>query len=272
MQLDLPQTSLTRAGRSESGFWLYAPFALIFAVAVGATVYFCQSMSGGMPMPGGWTMSMMWMRMPGQTWLAAAAMFMLMWFGMMMAMMLPCLVPMLLSYRRSLRRMGKTQLGLPTTFVGIGYVFLWTLVGAIVFPLGVGLTVAEMRWNGLAKCVPIATGVLIVLVGMLQFTTWKSRQLNRCRSESGCISGSCTNAASAWRHGIGMGVNCAMCCFGLMALLLAGGVMDLGVMALVTIAITAERLLSPPKLVARLIGGLAMLVGVAAMVRAIAIH
>ena len=34
------------------------------------TVAWCSSMSamGGMPMPGGWTMSMAWMRMPGQTW------------------------------------------------------------------------------------------------------------------------------------------------------------------------------------------------------------
>jgi hypothetical protein len=33
----------------------------------------------GMPMPGGWTMSMAWMRMPGQTWLGAATSFLGMW-------------------------------------------------------------------------------------------------------------------------------------------------------------------------------------------------
>jgi hypothetical protein len=27
-----------------------------------------MSALGEMPMPGGWTMSMAWMRMPGQTW------------------------------------------------------------------------------------------------------------------------------------------------------------------------------------------------------------
>jgi hypothetical protein len=41
-----------------------------------------------MPMPGGWTMSMMWMRMPGQTWLAVAASFTGMWLVMMAVMML----------------------------------------------------------------------------------------------------------------------------------------------------------------------------------------
>jgi predicted metal-binding membrane protein len=49
---------------------------------------------------GGWTMSMAWMRMPGQTWPAATASFLGMWVVMMVAMMLPALVPMLQRYAR----------------------------------------------------------------------------------------------------------------------------------------------------------------------------
>ena len=55
-------------------------------------------------MPGGWTMSMAWMRMPGQTWLGAAASFLGMWVGMMVAMMLPSLVPVLWRYREPVGR------------------------------------------------------------------------------------------------------------------------------------------------------------------------
>jgi hypothetical protein len=49
--------------------------ALAFAASAAGTIFWCASMSamGEMPMPGGWTMSMAWMRMPGQTWPAAAA-------------------------------------------------------------------------------------------------------------------------------------------------------------------------------------------------------
>src|SRR6266436_9727044 len=75
---------------------------LAFVAGVSATAYFCRSMCCEMQMPGGWTMSMMWMRMPGQTWAASAAMFMLMWLAMMVAMMLPSALPMLLNFRRSL--------------------------------------------------------------------------------------------------------------------------------------------------------------------------
>src|SRR5712692_2935405 len=48
--------------------------ALLFAASAAVTILWCASMSGmgEMPMPGGWTMSMAWMRMPGQTWPGAA--------------------------------------------------------------------------------------------------------------------------------------------------------------------------------------------------------
>ena len=51
--------------------------ALLFAASAAVTIVWCASMSamGEMPMPGGWTMSMAWMRMPGQTWPSAAASF-----------------------------------------------------------------------------------------------------------------------------------------------------------------------------------------------------
>src|SRR5439155_4659683 len=68
--------------------------ALLFAASVAVTIVWCARMSamGEMPMPGGWTMSMAWMRMPGQTWPGAAASFLCMWVVMMVAMMLPSLV------------------------------------------------------------------------------------------------------------------------------------------------------------------------------------
>jgi predicted metal-binding membrane protein len=75
--------------------------ALLFAVSVVVTIIWSTSMSSmaGMPMPGGWSMSMAWMRMPGQTWAVTTASFLGMWVVMMVAMMLPSLVPMLWRYR-----------------------------------------------------------------------------------------------------------------------------------------------------------------------------
>ena len=49
--------------------------ALLFAAGAAVTIVWCASMSamGEMPMPGGWTMSMAWMRMPGRAWSSGAA-------------------------------------------------------------------------------------------------------------------------------------------------------------------------------------------------------
>ena len=67
---------------------------------------------GEMLMPGDWSMSMTWMRMPGQTWLGAATSFLGMWVVMMVAMMLPSLVPMLWNYRKAVSgAMNDTSVG-----------------------------------------------------------------------------------------------------------------------------------------------------------------
>jgi predicted metal-binding membrane protein len=44
------------------------------------------------------------------------------------------------------------------------------------------------------------------------------------------------------RHGVGLGLHCSACCGNLIAILLVIGVMDLRAMAVVTAAITWERL------------------------------
>src|SRR5689334_5317126 len=130
--------------RSQRGFLGVA--ALLFIASATLTRAWCASMSTmpGMPMPGGWTMSMAWMRMPGQTWLGAAAWFVVMWAAMMPAMMLPSLVPMLSRYRADV---GATRrLGRLTALVGVGYFAVWTAVGLAAFPLGVAVAAVEMRW------------------------------------------------------------------------------------------------------------------------------
>ena len=90
-------------------------------------------------------MSMMWMRMPGQTWAASAAMFMLMWLAMMVAMMLPSALPMLLNFRRSLIGNRHENAGAPVIVLASGYFLVWSLIGAAVYPLGVAFALATMR-------------------------------------------------------------------------------------------------------------------------------
>ena len=228
--------------------------ALLFLTSVATTIYFCQSMPGGMAMPGGWTMSMAWMIMPGQSWLASAASFMGMWVVMMAAMMLPVFVPALLRYRLSLRGSETIHLNVLTVLAGTGYFFVWALLGAFVYPVGIVVAKAGMASAVLAQSVPIATGTVLLLAGCVQLTAWKARKLCRCLAVPASGQALNEDARGAWGRGMRLGADCALCCSGLMAVLLVTGVMNLGSMALVTVAITTERLFPGPERVARGVG------------------
>jgi len=225
---------------------------------------------GDMPMPGGWAMSMMWMRMPGQTWPGAAASFLGMWTAMMVAMMLPSLVPMLLRYRRAVGTMDARRPGWLTVLVGLAYFLVWTALGAVVFPLGVALAAIQTRQPALARVAPIAVGAVVVAAGALQFTAWKARHLGSCR-EARWRRGSAPTAAGAWQHGLRLGLHCANSCAGPMAVLAGLGIMDLRAMAVVTAAITVERLAPAGERVARAIGTVAVGAGFLLIVRAAAL-
>jgi predicted metal-binding membrane protein len=244
--------------------------ALLFAGSAALTIGWCTSMSamGGMPMPGGWTMSMAWMRMPGQTWPDAAASFLGMWVVMMVAMMLPSLVPMLRRYRQAVGRTGETRLGLPTAIVGAGYFFVWTLFGMAVFPLGAALAAIEMEQPALAGAVPVVAGVVFLIAGVLQFSSWKARHLACCRELPRHGRNLPADAGTAWRHGLRLGLHCSYCCAGLIAILLVIGVMDLRAMVVVAAAITSERLAPAGERVARAIGAVVVGAGLFLIARA----
>jgi predicted metal-binding membrane protein len=244
--------------------------ALLFAASAAVTIVRCASMPamGGMPMPGGWTMPMAWMRMCGQTWPGAAASFLGMWVVMMMGMMLPSLVPMLWRYRRAVGRTGETHLGRLTALVGAGYFFVWTVVGMATFPLGVALAAVEIQQPVLAHAVPVAVGVVVLVAGVLQFSAWKARHLAYCREAPGRGRTLPADAGTAWRHGLRLGLHCSYSCAGLTAILLVIGVMDLRAMAVVTAAISVERLSPAGERVARAIGAVVAGAGLFLIARA----
>ncbi len=116
--------------------------------------------------------------MSGQPWLGAAASFLAMWVVMMVAMMLPSLVPTLWRYRQA-------GLGPLTALVAVGYFVVWTVFGMAAYPLGVALAEIEMQRPALARAVPTAVGVVVLIAGALQFTAWKARHLTCCREMPG---------------------------------------------------------------------------------------
>lgn len=227
--------------------------ALAFIISTLATIHFCHSMCCSMEMPGGWTMSMMWMPMPGQAWTASALTFMVMWLAMMVAMMMPSAVPVFLRSRRHC---------VSLCAMACGYFAVWLAAGLGVYALGAALTAFAMRSDTFSCTVPLLSGIALIGAGAIQFTPWKAKHLQRCRSPLGCAISS-DHADTSFRLGWRQGMACCLCCAAPMTIQLALGIMNPLVMLIVALAIAAEKTLPRPEITARLIGTLALTIGLA---------
>lgn len=243
--------------------------ALLFIASVGVTIVWDRSMSsmGDRPMPGGWTLSMAWVRMPGQCWFSAAASFLGMWLVMMMAMMLPAWVPMLLRYRRVVSPADGRRIGRLTALAGAGYFLVWAVLGLLIFAFGAVLATLEIELPALSRAVPLAAGAVVFTAGALQFTRWKAHHLSCCRAAPERVS-PWTADGAAFRNGLRLGAHCGHCSAGITAFLLVVGVMDLPAMALATVIIAFERLAPNGERIARAFGVALVGVGLFLMARA----
>ena len=262
----LHKTAVPTSGDPET--WARIVALAIFAGCAGVVVWQARSMSGGMPMPGGWTMPMMWMAMPGRSLWLAAWMFLGMWEVMMIAMMLPSSWPMLELYWRVARHAGSRWAGSLAAVVAIGYFLVWLGFGVLVFGAGVEILRAAMASEALSRWIPGSAGVVLILAGVYQFTPLKQACLRHCR-EPLILLGEHWRAGvwGALRLGLHHGAFCALCCWALMAMQAVLGLMNLAVMAAVAAVIAVEKLWSCGPLLARVAGAASILLGLAIVIR-----
>jgi predicted metal-binding membrane protein len=227
--------------------------ALTFAASVWATAHFCRSMCCDMEMPGDWTMSMMWVRMRGQTWFGSALSFLFMWLAMMVAMMMPSALPTFLKTRRQWASLCS---------MASGYFAIWLAAGVGVYFIGVAFATLAMGSEWISRAVPWLLGATLIAAGAIQFTRWKMTHLLRCRLPFGCAI-SCPQDETGFRVGCKQGFACCVCCAAPMTIQLVLGIMNPMVMIVVAIVIAAEKLLPRPVIVARLVGLSAIIAGVA---------
>ncbi len=223
----------------------FGTVALLFAAAAAVTILSGAAMEtmGAVPMAGGWLLSGIWLPLCGQSWLETAACFLGMWLVMTVAMMLPSLAPTLWRYRLAVLEIGASQPGRLAALAGSSYLAIWTGFGLLVFLTGAGLAQAAVNWPALGRLGPIAGGLLVLIAGLSQFSRWKAQLLASCHSTSPQALLERPRPLVALRAGALLGLRCCASCVGSMAVLIAGGVMDLPLMIGVTIAVTAERLL-----------------------------
>ena len=254
----------------RSEWWARAIATAIFLAAVAYTLYAARGMSGGMLMPGGWTMPMMWMAMPGQSLAGAAIDFLLMWQAMMIAMMLPSSWPTLEVYSRVARHTGKRHPMFNAILAGLGYFSVWAAFGAIAFTAGFEISRAAMLSPQLSRWIPVAAGVSLVLAGFWQLSPLKQTCLNHCRDPLMFLAHAYKPGVwGGFSMGLHHGAFCAACCWALMLMQMVLGVMNLAVMAIVAVIIATEKLWKRGPLLARLVGISSIIVGIVLVVRSI---
>ena len=188
-------------------------------------------------------------------------MFLGMWVVMMVAMMLPSLVPMLWRYRQAVATDRRDATRSADHARGRRLLLRVDRHRS-------GRLCARRRARGDRDAAAdrgahgADRGRAVVLIaGALQFTRWKLRHLACCRPAPVRARTLPDDAATAYRYGVRLGLHCAQCCAGLIAILLVIGVMDLAAMAVVAVAITVERVLPAGERVARIIGAIIIAMG-----------
>ena len=173
--------------------------------------------------------------MPGAMGMGLPA-FVGMWTVMMSAMMLPSVAPIASTYSRMITSNRVRRLGM---FTG-GYLLVWSLSAIPAF----GLAWAAGKFAGSGPTgIVIASGVFAI-AGAYQLTPLKYRCLSACRSPVALIF-QFASFRGPWRDvnaGLHSGYFCLGCCWSLMVLMAAFGVMNVYGMVALASVIAIEKL------------------------------
>ncbi|MDX1757747.1 MAG: DUF2182 domain-containing protein [Marinobacter sp.] len=193
-------------------------------------------------------------------------MMLLMWVIMMIAMMVPSATPMILLYRRvaSFNQLPGANLG--TWLFVAGYLTIWTVFSLVATTLQWLLEALAVLTPMMKSQNALFSGVVLILTGLYQWSPLKEACLRHCRGPLAFVTSHWRpGLAGAWRMGLEHGGYCVGCCVLLMALLFVGGIMDLAVIALIAILVLLEKVLPGGRLLARVLGSLAIALGLGVM-------
>jgi predicted metal-binding membrane protein len=200
---------------------------------------------------------------------AHAAVVALMWALMMLAMMLPSAAPMILLHATVSRRRDPARGGLRALLFALGYAAAWTGFALAATAVQWGLERAALLTPAMATGSAVLASLLFLGAGIYQFTPLKRACLRHCRSPLEFLAGHWrAGAAGAFAMGGRHGAYCIGCCWAAMALLFAGGVMNLAWIAGLALLVLAEKLLPGGPLAGRVVGATLILWGAAGLAMA----
>ena len=214
-------------------------------------VLMARDMYGPMTGPSAWMMSVTW---DAERLLLLWAM----WAAMMAAMMLPSAAPIILLYAGAART--QPEQGAPALRIyalAAGYVLAWALFSVAATILQRLLARLFLLTPMMEPASPVAAAAVLALAGIYQFTPLKRVCLASCRSPIALLGQRWRpGARGALQIGLSHGAYCIGCCWALMLILFAGGVMNLTVILVLTGWVIVEKLAPFGEQSARVAGAL----------------
>lgn len=170
-----------------------------------------------------------------------------MWLVMMVGMMVPSAAPTVLLFD-ALQRQGDAARGHGTTALFVaGYVIAWGAFSVVATTAQWALSAAWMLSEMMTATSSVLAGLLLFAAGTYQFTALKKACLRRCRSPAEfLVRHRRPGALGPLSMGLQHGVYCIGCCWALMGLLFAFGVMNLLWVAVLSIFVLVEKLAPAP--------------------------
>ncbi len=187
-----------------------------------------------------------------------------MWVAMVFAMMLPSAAPVMTSYARlaeEKRRAGEATVS--PLVLAAGYLSIW-IAFALLATVGQGLlTQLRVLTPAGTTVSEVLAGTTLIAAGLYQFSPLKLGCLTHCRFPAPYFADNWTSrTAGVFRQGVEQGGDCLGCCWALMVVMFAVGVMNVVWIAVIGAVMVVEKV-TTSLAVPRLVGVVLLLWGAA---------
>jgi predicted metal-binding membrane protein len=196
-----------------------------------------------------------------------------MWAAMTLAMMLPTAGPMILTYSDIADAAAqKGERAVSPLVLAAGYLAVWLGFALVATALQMVLTQMSLLDPAMGRAGPLFSGALFLAAGAYQFSALKHACVTLCqRPFPFFLANWSTRARGVFALGLRQGLYCLGCCWAMMLLMLAVGVMNVVGMAALGVVMATEKIATTTRF-SRLVGGVLALIGVALIGTAILAH
>jgi predicted metal-binding membrane protein len=212
--------------------------------------------------------------MPHGTWGASGfAIVALMWCAMTLAMMLPSASPMILTYAEIADTAARKNERIVSPFVlAAGYTIVWLGFAGVATLAQYAFTRAALLDTGMQSASGLFSGAIFIGAGVYQFSALKHACLTQCQSPFPFFFAHwATTPRGVFRLGVKQGLYCLGCCWAMMLVMFAVGVMNVIWMAALGLLMTFEKIGSGRRLT-HIIGVASIAIGAVFVLTALAAH